>query len=90
MITPIRFFRMQRGLTCSALARLAGIPTSTLRRYDRGEREPNLRVLRQVAAALELPPGSLVDREVKVTTGDVAQTGTNATGQGGEHDGSGA
>ena len=51
----LRAERAAARMTQQALARRAGIPRATYRRYESGERAPNLAQLAQVAAALGMP-----------------------------------
>jgi transcriptional regulator with XRE-family HTH domain len=51
--------RIDRGLTRSELARRARMWEETLRRYERGDREPAAGPLRRLAAALEISPERL-------------------------------
>ncbi|MCM8794835.1 MAG: helix-turn-helix transcriptional regulator [Candidatus Omnitrophica bacterium] len=54
-------WRVERGLTQAALAEAAGIPRPNLSSLERGVIEPTLRTIRQLADALQVQPGFLVD-----------------------------
>ena len=57
----IRHLRMERGLTLSELASLAGTSAATMHRYESGWDRFELKTLRKIAAALES------DLEVRLT-----------------------
>ncbi len=59
----IRKARRQALLTQAELAALAGIGPNTIGRIERGKVEPHLRTIRLLAAALDVPPSSLVSDE---------------------------
>lgn len=52
--------RKQRGLTQQALADLAGVHVTQLRRYEAGTNQPTLDVLRALAIALSISTDALV------------------------------
>lgn len=54
--------RVASRLTREELAEAAGITVDTLGDYIRGEREPSLARLRDLAAALDMRPQDLLDR----------------------------
>ena len=54
-------WRRHRGLTQATVARRAGILRPNLCAIERGRRDVSLKTLRLLAAALEVPPGMLVD-----------------------------
>jgi transcriptional regulator with XRE-family HTH domain len=56
-------WRLHRGLTQAALAKVAGIPRPNLCAIERGDRDVTLRTLRALALALDARPGALVDGE---------------------------
>lgn len=56
----IRALRIKAGMTQAKLAQLAGITFQQLSKYERGIHDPRLAILRKLAAALGVPPGSLV------------------------------
>lgn len=51
----IKIYRKERNLTQSQLSKLSNIPVITLGRYERGERTPNIDILRKIATALQIP-----------------------------------
>ncbi len=57
----VYLWRLERKFTQEELARRAGISRPNLSAIERGRREVSLRILRAVAAALEINPGMLVD-----------------------------
>jgi len=54
-------WRLERGLTQDALARLARVSRPNLSAIERGHREVSLSTLRALAAALGIRPGVLAD-----------------------------
>jgi len=58
----IRFVRERRGLTQAALARLCGLPRSTVAQTESGSGNPTLAVLSRMAAALQLSIEELLSR----------------------------
>lgn len=59
------FLRGQRklaNLSLRELARLTDLSNAYLSQVERGIHEPSVRVLRSIAQALELPPGSVLAR----------------------------
>lgn len=56
----LRYVRRQRGLTQDQVARLCGVPRSTVSHLETGAANPTLSVLAQVAMALQLPIEELV------------------------------
>lgn len=52
--TYVRQLRVDRGLTRAALADRAGVSESTLARLELSDQEPTVRLLRRIAAVLEV------------------------------------
>lgn len=57
----LREVRQERGMSQDALADAADIHTTAIGRYERGLREPGLSKILQLARALDVPPGRLVN-----------------------------
>ena len=55
--------RKSRGLSQYALAELSGISRVTIARIETGKMNPTLQTLEQLAAALGVTVGELVDRK---------------------------
>lgn len=58
--SPVRVWRVARGLSIHALAGKAGISAAYLSEIENGKKEPSLQVLRAIAEALALDAGDLV------------------------------
>jgi len=56
-------WRRAKGLTQAALARLAHVPQSALSEVENGRRDLSLRTLFKLAVALEMTPGTLLDKD---------------------------
>ena len=56
----IKNFRKQAKLTQVQLAKMVGINTNTLQRYEYGEREPNFTTIGKIAAALDIDTPTLM------------------------------
>lgn len=56
----VRAIRLTQGLSQEELAFRAGLKRSYLSDMERGTRNPSVKVLGRVAAALEVPPSSLL------------------------------
>jgi ribosome-binding protein aMBF1 (putative translation factor) len=52
--------RQRAGVSRQQLARAAGLSDSTIRLYERGAREPNLRTVVKLARGLDIAPEELV------------------------------
>lgn len=61
--------RKRKGLTQGDLAERIGVEQPTIQRWEKGKREPNFEQLFQLAAALGVEPGALIDRNVAVPVG---------------------
>ena len=57
----LRSARKAAGITQEQLALSAGLDMSNVSRYEAGAREPGVRVIFRLAAALDVPPGRLLD-----------------------------
>ena len=55
----VRLLRVARGLTAAALATRCGVSRSLISQVETGRISPSLHVVRQLAAALEVPIGAL-------------------------------
>jgi transcriptional regulator with XRE-family HTH domain len=63
----LRELRTERGLTQEALGELAGISGNYVGDTERGERNVSLRIIWELADALELSPSDLLERtEIKI------------------------
>ena len=60
----LREERERAGISREALALEAGVDRAAIGMYENGGREPRLRVLIELARALELPPAALL-RDVR-------------------------
>ena len=58
---PLRELRTQRLLTIRDLARLAGVAAALIYELEEGTRTPGLRVMRRIAAALEVEPDEVAE-----------------------------
>lgn len=58
---PLRELRAQRLLTIRDLARLAGVAAAMIYEVEEGTRPPTLRVIRRIAAALEIEPEEIAE-----------------------------
>lgn len=54
LASNLRFVRRQRGLTQAGVARLSGLPRSTIAQIETGEGNPTLAVLTRLALSLQL------------------------------------
>ena len=61
MITNLRCFRKNRGLTQGELAKMAGISKISLVRYEQGATNPNVDIVRRLAAALGVTVDELIE-----------------------------
>src|SRR4051794_10371452 len=68
--------RLAKGLSQSQLAKLAGVPTSSLKNWEQGRREPLLSAARQLALALGITLDTLAHELCEPTP-----TGQNGTGR---------
>lgn len=53
IVETLRTLRKQKGLTMAALADIVGCTESAISRWERGEREPDVSMLRKLASALD-------------------------------------
>ena len=74
MITPLRFIRMQRCLSHKDFARMMGVPFSTLRMYERGDRPAPLHVVRKAVEVFGVSPSFMI-REFVSIDGDGSPEG---------------
>jgi len=56
----LRRYRKRAGLSLYDVEKLTGRHFSTISKYERGERRPNIDVLRELAGVYEVPPATLV------------------------------
>jgi len=59
----VRKLRIEKGLSQEALADLAGIERSYMGHIERGDQNITLIKIFQIAEALEMSPGYLIDNE---------------------------
>ena len=62
-------FRKRRGLTQAQLAQLLSVEQPTVQRWEAGTREPSLDKLTEIAAALGVDIGELLNRDIVVPIG---------------------
>lgn len=62
----LRGFRLARSLSLLELAKITGIPKSSLTLYERGQRTPPGHRMVMIMAALDIKPIELVDMPVEV------------------------
>ncbi|HKG90268.1 MAG TPA: XRE family transcriptional regulator [Gemmatimonadaceae bacterium] len=61
--SAVRSLRTDRGLTLDALAARSGVSRAMLSDVERDRKSPTIRVVCQIAAALEVPVSELVEEE---------------------------
>lgn len=61
--------RKQRGLSQAALAEKLGVEQPTVQRWEKGKREPSLAQLFELAGALGVEPGALIDPSIAASIG---------------------
>lgn len=71
--------RKERDMTQQALADLAGVHVTQIRRYEAGTNEPTLDVLRNLAIALHVSTDSLVFDETERAPADELRLAFEAT-----------
>jgi transcriptional regulator with XRE-family HTH domain len=59
--TNLRAARKKLGLTQEQVAERSGVHPTEVSRIEAGKRDPQVSTLRKLAAALEVPPGELLD-----------------------------
>jgi len=57
----IRKYRLEKNLTIMELANLVGVDYSQVGRMERGVVNPNVSIIFDIAKALEITPGSLLE-----------------------------
>ncbi len=57
----LRAARKRLGLTQEQVAERSGVQAGEVSRIERGMRDPQVSTLEKLAAAVELPPGRLLD-----------------------------
>jgi transcriptional regulator with XRE-family HTH domain len=57
----LRAARNKLGLTQEQVAERSGVQAGEISRIERGKRDPKVSTLEKLAAAVELPPGRLLD-----------------------------
>jgi transcriptional regulator with XRE-family HTH domain len=57
----LRAARKKLGLTQEEVAERSGVQAGEVSRIERGKRDPKVSTLEKLAAAVELPPGRLLD-----------------------------
>jgi len=73
----IRATRLARGMKMAELARAAGLSPSAISRIERDERDPVTATLAQVARALGVDPGTLIDAPDVTMAPVLARDGVN-------------
>lgn len=62
----LRFYRVKKGLSQEGLSFSAGIDRTYVSGIERGQRNPTLDVLDDLAAALDLEPIALLEKRPKI------------------------
>ncbi len=57
----LRAARDRLGLTQEEIAARSGVQAGEISRIERGKRDPQVSTLEKIAAAVEMPPGRLLD-----------------------------
>jgi transcriptional regulator with XRE-family HTH domain len=57
----LRAVRERLGLTQEEVAARSGVQAGEISRIERGKRDPQVSTLEKIAAAVEMPPGRLLD-----------------------------
>jgi transcriptional regulator with XRE-family HTH domain len=57
----LRDARDRLGLTQEEVASRSGVQAGEISRIERGKRDPQVSTLEKIAAAVEMPPGRLLD-----------------------------
>jgi transcriptional regulator with XRE-family HTH domain len=57
----LRAARKKLGLTQEQVAERSGVHSTEVSRIEAGKRDPQVSTLRKLAAAVEVPPGELLD-----------------------------
>jgi transcriptional regulator with XRE-family HTH domain len=57
----LRVARERLGLTQEEVAARSGVQAGEISRIERGKRDPQISTLEKIAAAVEMPPGRLLD-----------------------------
>ena len=69
----LKAIRKSKKITQKELAKKLGIATNSLSRYETGERNPSISMLKEIAKALEVPQYELMDDEFKQSVPDGSQ-----------------
>ncbi|WP_067696457.1 helix-turn-helix domain-containing protein [Nocardia jejuensis] len=62
----LRAARARRGLTRPQLAEASGVAVSTIQRFERAERSPDMHQLFALCNALDISPLEIMDRAVQL------------------------
>lgn len=62
-LTPLKQWRLKRGLSLVSLAAEVGVDATYLSRLERSERRLNSELIQKIAVVLECPPGALLGSE---------------------------
>lgn len=60
----LRTLREQKELTLAQLGEMVGVTHGMIARIEAGTKEPSIKLLVAIAAALGVAPGELIDEEV--------------------------
>lgn len=63
-VNRIKEFRQKRHLTQSKLAEALGVTQGAIQHWENGTREPTLKILKEVAAALDTEPVNLLPQDM--------------------------
>ena len=75
----LKSLRAEKGLTRAQLAKLLGITPSAIGMYERGERLPNMEVMKEISKYFKVDYNYLLDDEYDIKFGRERETGKKTT-----------
>ena len=68
-LDQLKALRLRKGFTQGDLAEKLGVEQPTVQRWEKGKREPSLGQLIELARALDIEPGALIDPTIALAAG---------------------